>query len=267
MHTSSKVMPLPHHHHSYAQQLPLNWILENLSVWLCAWACACLGTTLTCCVSRWRISTDMRFRSAVKSNEYSGSHSSARVGNSSSRCGVRRIKRTRICAAASTSAFSSGDEALYTGTPLALRLGTTEWHSASVRKNCSTSPLPDMTAAASAGSVSAVGCSTVPPYTRFAIAHLRKTILFSVSVPVLSEKMYWICPRSSASAVLVASAGVPVSASRSCTSHSMNHAYAMRMMSTWFENKKKKNRQEDIIINNKIIIKQITNNKSLILLL
>lgn len=27
--------------------------------------------------------------------------------------------------------------------------------------------------------------------------HLRKTILFSVKVPVLSEKMYCICPKSS----------------------------------------------------------------------
>jgi len=27
--------------------------------------------------------------------------------------------------------------------------------------------------------------------------HLRKTILFSVNVPVLSEKMYFICPKSS----------------------------------------------------------------------
>ena len=40
------------------------------------------------------------------------------------------------------------------------------------------------------------------------MVHLRKIMTFCVNVPVLSEKMYSICPRSSESDAVRASAGV-----------------------------------------------------------
>ena len=54
--------------------------------------------------------------------------------------------------------------------------------------------------------------------------HLRKSITLHVSVPVLSEKMFEICPSSSFSAIVRTLHGVSVGAWYIWRSHSMKRA-------------------------------------------
>eukprot|EP00659_Diplonema_papillatum_P016999 gene16998-biopygen17169 len=131
---------------------------------------------------------------------------------------VRCRRENPIFTAAFTSASSSGDAAAYRVVPSALVSMDTVWQRASERPNCvyagSVRAENRSSAFALSENTDTVGSKCAdpvldPPQVCPPSEQATNSMMLSVSVPVLSVSTLSICPRSSAIAVLFATAGVP----------------------------------------------------------